>query len=118
MKELCRHPHRARFARSTARMSYAQAKAAALSRRDRKAIFAAAIMTVIYYYCFPDYSYACQGLRFRFALALLKLFSLVDLRLRANRLKRKIVFVYARPAGDRLRFSRETVVAIRRLLSL
>jgi hypothetical protein len=78
MQVLGRHPRRARFARSSSRMSFAQAKAAMLSASKIKGKIRSAIMTHIYYYCFPHYSYACQGFRFRYSLALLKQVFSVD----------------------------------------
>jgi hypothetical protein len=100
----------------TARMSFAQARAAALSHRDRKARFAAAIMTQNYYYCFSQCSYAVKGFA-SLTLALLKQVFLVDSP-SGEQIKAKTSFRLRAPLrGDSLRCLRETVVAIRRRLS-
>jgi hypothetical protein len=71
------HPQGARFAGSSSRMCYAQAKAAMLSASRIKARFAAALTTVIYYYCVSHRSYAVKGFA-SLTLALLKQVFSVD----------------------------------------
>src|SRR5438105_3084368 len=96
MQELCRQPHHARL--TTARMSYAQARAAMLSASKSKGFYSLRLFTVIYYYCVSHRNYAVKAFA-SLSLALLKLIFLVRIRLAPNRTNRKKVFVYARPYG-------------------
>jgi hypothetical protein len=114
IKGLGRHPRRARFARSTTRMSFAQARAAALSHRSRKARFAAAIMTVLTTTVFPIVASAVKAFAFASASRYSNLFSSVASRFaRTVLIGKKFSFTRAL-AGDCFGLLWETVVAIRR----
>lgn len=113
MRQLCRQPP-TDGANESRQCAYAQAKD---SRRclEIQRQYPLRLFTVLYYYCFPNYTLYSQGFRFRYSLALLKLFSSMD-SATPNCLQQKIVFAYARPFGVTASgISLETVFATRRL---